>query len=202
MHQLLHNKSLRLWLLLLTLVTSASLSYLLYHHANMQETLQKGQSGELAADFIIHTFQGLTYDQDGVLQYEMLAEKLTQFPNALTQLIKPIITTHEKDTHVWRISAETGSIDKRQQLITLQNRVLLTQAENSALPILSTNYLQLFPERDLVTTDHQVQIIQASGKILSTGMTGKIHSREVTLERDVSGHYDPPTKPKMPPTSD
>jgi hypothetical protein len=192
MHQLLHNKSLRLWLLLLTLAASAAVSMLLYRRANLDSTQQRAQQGQQTADFIIHTFKGLTYDQNGVLQYEMLAEQLIQYPNALTQIKKPIITTGEKSAAIWRISADTGSIDKQQQLITLQDHVLITQAQNAEPPIFTTTYLQLFPERDLVTTDHQVQILQASGKILSTGMTSKIHSREVTLKSDVSGHYDPP----------
>lgn len=195
MHQLLHNKSLRLWVLLLTLVASAALSLLLHRRTDLTDNLQKAQRGQQVADFIIHTFQGFTYDQNGVLQYEMRAQTLTQLPDDLTQLEKPIITTREQGADVWRISADSGQIDKHQQLITLQHNVILTQTDNSNPPTLSTEHLQIFPERDLVTTDHQVQITQASGKIQSTGMSGKIHSREVILERDVSGHYDPPAKP-------
>lgn len=198
MHQLLHNRSLRLWILLLALAASATLSFMLNRRTSLSENSQNAEQNKTPAEFIIHNFQGLTYDKNGVLQYEMLAKTLTQRSNDLTELEKPIITTREQGAEVWRISADSGNIHKPQQLITLQYNVLLTQAQTSNPAALSTEHLQIFTERDLVTTDHQVQITQASGKIQSTGMTGKIHSREVILERDVSGHYDPPSKPQPP----
>jgi LPS export ABC transporter protein LptC len=200
MHQLLHNKSLRLWILLVTLAVSAVFSFMLNRRANLSEDLQNAQRGQQSADFIIHNFQGVSYDKNGNQQYELQAQTLTQRSNDFTELEKPIITTREQGADIWRISADSGSIKKDQQVITLQQNVLLTQTQTNNPPILSTQHLQIFPERDLVTTDHQVQITQASGKILSTGMTGKTHSREVILERDVSGHYDPPAKPQPPPS--
>lgn len=187
---ILYQPSWRVWMLALLLVVSTALGLFLYEQSRYALS-QKNQQQPQNVEFIIHRFEGLAYDHDGTLQYSVDAETLTQYISAMTKLDNPVITTGDAKQPIWIVRAKQGFINKALQKITLEKQVVLSRAQQSNPPQLTTEVLDIFPEKDWFNTDHQVQITHASGKIRAVGMHGKIRSQELTLESQVSGYYDP-----------
>jgi len=68
------------------------------------------------------------------------------------------------------------------------------QARGDAALTVTSEYMLLLPEKDIVTSDRRVDIAAGGMHLSGTGMVANNATRELTLENRVSGIYPTPNK--------
>jgi lipopolysaccharide export system protein LptC len=58
----------------------------------------------------------------------------------------------------------------------------------------TSEYMLVLPEKDIVTSDRRVDIRTGSAHLSGTGMVANNATRQLTLESSVTGIYLPPNK--------
>ena len=58
----------------------------------------------------------------------------------------------------------------------------------------NSEYMLVLPEKDIVTTDRQVDVRSDGMQLSGTGMVANNSTRQLTLENSVSGIYPPPNQ--------
>ena len=117
------------------------------------------------------------FDDDGSLQHQINAQRLTHFPlTDLTIMKSPTMALgHTQGREPWGITAQEGRIiprsEYREEIVEFWNNVHAkrTAAQGRFISI-QTESLTIYPERDYLETDARVSITNETGRTTAPGM--------------------------------
>lgn len=147
-------------------------------------------------DYIMSNFVTTQTDINGDLNYKLAAAEMRHFPdNDSTDLIRPRFTQFAIDKPYTQLEGLRGHVSANGEQVELFDNVKVKRpayADKGEMTI-DTDYLQIFPEQDLVRTESPVIIRQAPKTIIyATGMIYEKKLETVTLLHKVRAHYERP----------
>ncbi len=148
-----------------------------------------------AADLFMQRATVTQFDADGSLRYRLSAEEIRHFDaNAITRLQKPRLTFHGADGPPWVASSNHGDIrhrdggvmDGNEEIVSLHEAVVLESDEEEGRVRLTTESLDVYPERRFAETNRTVIIESNAGRTTAAGLVGDLSTGVLKLSSDAS----------------
>ena len=150
-------------------------------------------------DYYLHNFVSSKTDAGGNLQYMLAATSMTHYPDDdSTTLERPKFTQYGVGKPYTQIEGQRGLVSGNGEVVeAMDNVIVIRQAtEGKGEMRMLTEYIKIFPNKDLATTDRPVVITQAPKTIIhATGMVFDKKQQTVTLLKKVRVHYEKPIAP-------
>lgn len=139
----------------------------------------------------------ILFDAEGNINYTLQAERQVHYNDDTTQLEKPFIRLFQEGDSRWNIVANSGKIsttettgDAASDRIDLLGDVQVYSLDEFGNRILmSTEFLTLNPESEILETDQPVTLVTSALQQSSIGMIANLKSDEITFLRDNRGRY-------------
>ena len=163
----------------------------------VQPTLAKlDGSSRHDPDYIMSNFVTTQTDITGGLRYKLAAVEMMHFPDDdTTNLQRPRYTQFTLGKPYTQVEGLRGYVSSNGEHVQLVDNVkVVRQAfEGKGEMTVETDYLNIRPKEDLVTTDSPVVIRQAPKTVIyATGMIYDKKKNTVTLLHKVRAHYERP----------
>ena len=147
-------------------------------------------------DYIMSNFVTTQTDVNGNLRYKLAAIEMRHFPDDdSTELQRPRYTQFAVGKPYTEVQGMRGIVSTNGEEVKLFDNVKVTRqafAEKGEMTV-ETDYLNIRPNEELVTTDRPVIIRQAPKTVIyATGMVYEKKQRTVTLLHKVRAHYERP----------
>jgi lipopolysaccharide export system protein LptC len=147
-------------------------------------------------DYIMSNFETTQTDIKGDLRYKLAAIEMRHFPDDdTTELQQPRYTQFAVNKPYTRVTSERGFVSSDGEEVKLFDNVVVTRQafEGKGEMTVETDYLNILPNEELVTTDRPVVIKQAPKTVIyATGMIYEKKKQTVTLLNRVRAHYEKP----------
>jgi lipopolysaccharide export system protein LptC len=149
-------------------------------------------------DYFVENFTYSKLDASGLVEYRVEGDKMTHYPADKHNVVeKPVIRNFSRNRPPTVLRAEIANINGDHSEVRLIDNVILERAQvrgDEPLTVTS-DYMLVLPEKDIVTTDRYVDIRVGNMHLSGTGMVANNATRQLTLESRVNGVYLPPKKP-------
>lgn len=182
-------------------VLLAAGSFWLVEISNRSSDSTAVQRERTEPDYFVDNFTYSKLDAKGRVAYVIEGKKMTHYPVDKHSLIeKPILRNWSPDRPPTTVRAERATVNGDRTEVKLMSKVILERAQargGEALTVTS-DYMLVLPEKDIVTTDRRVDIRVGDVRLSGTGMLANNATRELTLESSVSGFYPAPGKRPAP----
>jgi lipopolysaccharide export system protein LptC len=147
-------------------------------------------------DYIMSNFVTTQTDVNGDLRYKLAAVEMRHFPDDdTTELQRPRYTQFAIGKPYTEVQGLRGFVSSDGEEVQLFDDVKVTRqafADKGEMTV-ETDYLNIRPNEDLVTTDRPVIIRQAPKTVIyATGMVYEKKLKTVTLLNKVRAHYERP----------
>lgn len=145
------------------------------------------------ADAIVENINLVRYGTDGKPLYRMAARRMLHFEtNDIAELEGPRFTKTGTDGVLLTITANNATVQQATGEARFRGNVQVVRDATEARPALKaqTESLHLLAEKDLVTTDQPVSIIEGNTRFNGVGMELNRRTRQFTLFSQVKGTYD------------
>jgi lipopolysaccharide export system protein LptC len=156
-------------------------------------------------DYIMNNFVTSQTDINGSLRYKLAAAEMKHFPDDdTTDLQRPRYTQFAINKPYTQVEALRGYVSGDGEQVQLVDNVKITRQAfaGKGEMVITTEYLNILPNQDLVKTDSPVVITQAPKTVIhATGMVYEKDKRTVTLLNKVRAHYEKPSKRSNTPTN-
>lgn len=150
-------------------------------------------SGRHDPDYMMSNFVTTQTDINGALRYKLAAVEMKHFPDDdTTNLQRPRYTQFAVGKPYTQVEGLRGYMSSNGEKIELVDNVKITRqafAGKGEMTV-ETDYLKIFPNEELVSTDSPVVIRQAPKTVIyATGMLYEKKNHTVTLLHKVRAHY-------------
>jgi lipopolysaccharide export system protein LptC len=150
-------------------------------------------------DYFLNNFVTSKTDTNGSLKYMLAAVTMTHYPDDdSTTLERPRFTQYGIDKPYTQIEGQKGLVSSNGDTVEFMDNVkVVRQAfQDRGEMVVLTDYMKVFPKKDLATTDRPVVITQAPKTVIhATGMIYDKAEQTVTLLSRVRAHYEKPIPP-------
>jgi lipopolysaccharide export system protein LptC len=184
----------RYWLPLLPLLALLGATYWLNKQAQPEPVKPDGSTRH-DPDSVVENFSAVKLNIKGTPYFVMNAAKMQHFPDDdSTALEAPRLTLLAEDSPPLLATAESGSISRRGDEMTLQGGVVVVRgagAKEDQL-MLQTEFLKIVPDQNLASSDRAVTITEANTTVNATGLELNNKSRTIKLLSRVRSEYVPP----------
>ena len=141
------------------------------------------------------------YDSQGNVNYTLQAQRQVHYNDDSTELEKPFIRLYQNGDSRWNIAANSGRIPAAETSAdgTVEKIELLGDVQVYSLDefgnrmLMSTEFLTLNPESEILETDQPVSVVISALRLSSIGMTAKLRTDEITFLREIRGRYEQAT---------
>lgn len=134
------------------------------------------------------TAQGLhqeIYDPQGNLHREVFSKTMEHYSElSLTHFEQPEFILYQEQTPHWRISAQTGNMQD-DKLVLDQKVVMLQIINNNLVKKITTEYLEIDLNNNLVTTDKKINIEGTNVWIEGQGLVADLNLGIIKLNNHV-----------------
>ena len=155
-------------------------------------------------DYILNNFVTTKTDTLGNLRYRLVASEMKHYPDDdSTELQHPHLTRYDPGMPSTEIEGQRGFVSSNGENVQfLDNvKVMLQASKDRGEMVVLTEYLNVEPKKDLVTTDRPVVITQAPKTVIhAIGMVYDKKQQTVKLLKNVQAHYERSGLAKKPPT--
>jgi lipopolysaccharide export system protein LptC len=158
-----------------------------------QHPIQAGPSAGHDPDYFVDDLVATAYDTAGVPRYHLSANKMVHYlDDNTTSLESP--TFLRDGPGVPRVAARSshGAVSADGEIVYLLGDVHMTEAgQGDQMPIeLTTQYLKIMPNADLLSTDKPVTLIQGASVVTANSMLANGKERTMQLSGRVKGIYE------------
>jgi len=147
-------------------------------------------------DYFMNNFVTSKTDMNGSLKYMLAAVSMTHYPDDdSTTLERPRFTQYGVDKPSTQIEGQRGLISSNGETVEFMDnvRVIRQAFQDRGEMVVLTEYMKIYPKKDLATTDRPVVITQAPKTVIhATGMIYNKAEQTVTLLNKVRAHYEKP----------
>lgn len=172
----------RAWLPLLPVLGILAVTYWLDQQAQ-PETAFIDSNKRHTADAIVENIKATTLNQQGTPHFIMAAQQLVHYADDdTTILITPQLTVLAPERSDVRMTAQRGKVSNKGDMVELYNDVTVVRAANVSLSELQihSDYLKIYPERELLQTNRAVTISDANNQLNAVGL--EMDNRAQTLK--------------------
>lgn len=140
---------------------------------------------ELAPEFTAKLLHQELFDENGKLKQQVFSQKMEHFSElGLTHFVAPEFTIYQNDKPFWRLSANIGGM--QDGVLTLDSNVKMVQLNNNQLvQTITTNFLEINLNSNLVTTDNPITIVGEKLTIVGQGLFANLNQGTVSLTHHV-----------------
>lgn len=164
------------------------------------QVLQRDNDGASAArppskpDYYVEKFSYVKMDEAGQPRYDITGDKMVHFPVTDSfEVTMPVITNLLKDKAPMTLRSKRAIIEDDNSKIHMYDDVHADRAafRTSEDMHLTSEYLLLLPDDDIVRTDKYVEIKMGTSIMTGTGMIANNATQEFQLLHNVRGLYQP-----------
>ncbi len=182
----------RVTLAIIALFSAASMLYwqVLQKRDNNQTQVQ---SVEARPDYVISNLSSRNYNAEGLLDSSVTAVHMEHFDTSnMTFFTQPVYLVYpNKGTTQWRLSAETGHLNKNTSKVILKDNVVIDAISPSdPIQSLSTSKLELDLDTMIMTSDEAISIKGDNFSIQGKGLYADLNTQQVELLSQVEGKYE------------
>lgn len=140
---------------------------------------------ELVPEFTAKLLHQELFDKNGVLQQEVFSHKMEHFSElSLTHFESPEFIIYQDKKPFWRLSATIG--DMQEGILTLDKNVKMVQlSDESLIQTITTNFLEINLNSNLVTTDNPITLEGEKLTIIGQGLMANLNLGTVSLTHHV-----------------
>lgn len=157
--------------------------------------VEKQNNSQSLPDYYVNEFYILGADKFGNPKYRLSAKRMEHIAaDNHADLIEPKMKFYPDDQSApWYVSAQTGRIDKKGELITLYGKVtILRRASALNLPVtIDTRDISFSPLTNLVKTDQKVVYTSKNSFARGIGLEADLSKQIITLKRKAKANYVP-----------
>jgi lipopolysaccharide export system protein LptC len=185
----------RAWVPALLLSLLAALTWWLDQKVQPVGPHDSGSSAD--PDFVAENFEAKRMNEDGTERYSVVAQKMEHYPadNSAT-LEEPRLTHFDPDKGPVSIRANHGAVSSNGETVDFRDAVLVRRAPFNGDPemTLTTTFLHVIPDKDLVMTDREVTLTHGNSTVNSVGLEFNNKTRQLKLLSNVKGQLQTPQK--------
>lgn len=181
------------WLPLGLVAVLAAVAYWLNHLASQPLPADDAafrHDPELIVDNLVAT----AFDPQGNPRYILSATRMLHYTDdETTELTAPRFQHRSANSPAISAEAARGFISTRGDHVHLLDQVRLTRAASGATPemVLTTDYLQITPEAEVMRTDRPVELHQGASSVRADNLLLDGKARTLELKGNVKGIYEP-----------
>lgn len=140
----------------------------------------------------------ILYDAEGNIDYTLQAERQVHYNDDTTELENPFIRLYQDGDSEWNIVADSGRISSADtgmesatgQINLLGNVQVYSLDGLGNRTLMSTEYLTLDPDSEILETDQAVSVVTQSLEQSSIGMIANLRLDEIIFLREIKGRYE------------
>ena len=167
-------------------------------YEGLSSLLEKDQDLPIAnLDFETYSegINTILYDNDGYVDYTLHAKTQIQFDDDLIEIEKPFIKLYQNGESYWNIVANSGRIlpnnQYRERILELSGDVEIFGIDDYGNRTkISTEYLKVDPNNEILETDREVQFIAPTLQQSSLGMFANLKTDEIIFHHKIRGSYE------------
>jgi lipopolysaccharide export system protein LptC len=170
----------------------AAVTFWLARLAQAPVSLDMGGFGH-DPDYVVERFQATAFDIDGKPRYRLAAERMTHYmDDDTTALAQPRFLREVAGQPTWRVAATRGVVSSNGENVHLLDDVQVERVAAGPSPslTLTTNYLWVIPEADILRTDRPITLRQGTSQVTAGGMEVEGKQRTLALAGRVKGIYE------------
>lgn len=190
-------KRFRLTMLLFLLIALALGSFWLFEVMRRAAGDAMPERVRKEPDFYVENFSYIKMTLDGQAQYHFSGARLTHNPQDDSyDIAQPVVNNLNSEEPAMTIRSERATINSDNSQVHLYDNVHMERPaspKNEAMHV-SSEYLLLLPDDDIVKTDKRVEITVGQSKLTGTGMVANNATREFRLTSNVHGTYQAPAR--------
>lgn len=145
-------------------------------------------------ELIVDNLVATAFDRDGNPRYVLSAARMLHYTDdETTELTAPRFQHRSASSPPIDAEAARGFISTRGDHVHLLDRVRLTRAATAGAAelVLTTEYLQITPEAELMRTDRPVELRQGASYMRADHLLLDGKTRSLELKGNVRGVYEP-----------
>lgn len=180
------------WLPLLPLLLLLGATYWLNQQVRPLPAKDDGKSRH-DPDFIVSQLSATTLDPQGAPHFTLFASEMRHYPDDdSTHLEAPLLNSFYPDRPTIRTSAIRGEVSSKGTDVYLRDDVkIVREADaNQGERTLTTSYLHVLPDQDLMDTNRAVTISDAHTVVNSVGMIYDNKAQTVKLLAQVRSQHE------------
>lgn len=156
-------------------------------------------------DIYVDGFRSITLDEKGRAMQVIQGKRALHFgDDQTTEFVEPMLSQTEAGKPAFRITATHGKLsgDRKDVVFTGKVRAVrdagpIRPGESPTGPVtVTTEYLHVFPDKELASTDKPVTIEEPRGIIQSVGLELDNKAKTLKLKSAVRGTLQPQALPK------
>ncbi len=157
--------------------------------------VEKQNNSQSLPDYYVNDFYILGADKFGNPKYRLSAKRMEHIAaDNHADLIEPKMKFYPDDQSApWLVSAQTGRIDKKGELITLYGKVTILRRASTLNPpvTIDTRDISFSPLTNLVKTDQKVVYTSKNNFARGVGLEADLSRQIITLKRRAKASYVP-----------
>jgi len=154
------------------------------------------EPGTPRSEYVLHEFDLVSLNAQGEEAFTLSAPQLRQTPGARTlELTTPTFLIPRGETDYWQVNADSGWISASSDEVRLRGSVVATPGGNAnAHTRIETEALDIFPQKELATSDANVTLTRPGATMRGTGMRAHLRHNRVELLSKVTIRHDPSSR--------
>jgi len=148
-------------------------------------------------DFVAENFEAKRMNDDGSARYSVVARKMVHYPADNSAVLdEPRLTHFDPDKAPVSIRADQGVVSSNGETVDFRGDVHVRRAPFGEDPemTLTTSFLHVIPDKNLVNTDQEVTLTHGNSTMKSVGLEFNNNTRELKLLSNVKGQLQTPPK--------
>jgi lipopolysaccharide export system protein LptC len=148
-------------------------------------------------DYYVEKFNFVRMGKTGLAQYNISGEKLVHNPvDDSHEITLPIVHSLSKERPPMTMRSQHAIVDRDSSQVHMYDDVHIDRPETASNEHfhLTSEYLLLLPDDDVMQTDKPVVITQGTSRLTGTGMFANNATRELRLSSNVHASYQPQLK--------
>jgi len=185
----------RAWVPALLLSLLAALTWWLDQKVQPVGPHEAGSNAD--PDFVAENFEAKRMNEDGTERYSVVAKKMVHYPADNSAVLEqPQLTHFDSEKGPVSIRANEGVVSSNGETVDFRDAVQVRRAPFGGDPemTLTTSFLHVIPDKDLVTTDREVTLTHGNSIVRSVGLEFNNKTRQLKLLSKVKGQLQTPEK--------
>ena len=148
-------------------------------------------------DYVLHDFELVALDDQGRESFTLRAPQLVRDPGTRAmEIATPLFLVPPRSgsssSDAWTVRSATGWVSAEGDELRLRGAVQAKSDGRSAPPVtITTDQLNVFPEKDLVTSPVAVAVNRPGSILRGIGLDVNLASKQYTLRSEVRSRYAP-----------
>ena len=145
-------------------------------------------------DYYVEKFNFVRMSKSGQAQYNISGKKLTHNPVDDSYAIQlPVVNSLSNERPPMTTRAERAIVDRNSSKVHMYDNVHIDRPATATSEHfhLTSEYLLILPDDDVMQTDKPVDITLSTSKLTGTGMFANNATRELRLSSNVHATYQP-----------